>query len=93
MIKGDINFLYGHPIYIATIELQRRKHRKKRINKKWLKRYGYEECDLMPHGQIYAMGDGIFWMTKRTYQRFKKQITSSSELASALEKRKEIKID
>jgi len=47
----------------------------------------------MPHGQIYAMGDGIFWMTKRTYQRFKKQITSSSELSSALEKRKEIRME
>lgn len=92
-MKGDIKFLYGHPIYIATIELQRRKHHKKRINKKWLKRYGCEECDLMPHGKIYVMGENIFWMTKRTYQRFKKQIMSSSELASALEKREEIKID
>jgi hypothetical protein len=91
MIKGDIKFLYGHPIYIATIELQRRKHRKKRINKKWLKRYGYEECDLMPHGQIMAMDNGTLWMTKRTYQRLKKQITSSSALASALEKREEIR--
>jgi len=92
MIKGDIKFLYGHPIRIATIELQRRKHHKKRINKKWLKRYGCEECDLMLHGEIIAM-NGTLWMTKRTYQRFKKQITSSSALASALEKREEIKID
>jgi len=25
MMKGDIKLLYGHPIHIATIELQRRK--------------------------------------------------------------------
>lgn len=29
--------LTGYPIYIATKEIQRRKHHKKRINKKWKK--------------------------------------------------------
>ena len=40
------NFYFGHPIYIATKEWQRRKHRKKRINKKWLKRYGTYELNI-----------------------------------------------
>lgn len=86
IIMGYIEFLYSHPIHIATIDIQRRKHHKKRINKKWLKRYGCEECDLMPHGQIMMMGNGTLWMTKRTYQKLKKQITSSSALVNALEK-------
>ena len=53
---------FGHPIYIATKEWQKRKHHKKRINKKWLKRYGtYED-------------DGSIWMTKRTYEFFKEKV-------------------
>lgn len=58
--------LMGYPIYFATKEIQKRKHKKKRINKKWLKRYGYYEINLMPHGQVILM-DGAIWMTKKTY--------------------------
>jgi len=58
----------GHPIYIATKQWQRRKHRKKRINKKWLKRYGFYELNMMPHGEVMMMDDGVIYMTKRTYQ-------------------------
>ncbi|MDD2495982.1 MAG: hypothetical protein PHE29_12415 [Tissierellia bacterium] len=40
-------FLYGTPIIkptkTITIKVQKRKHRQKRINKKWLKKYGYIE--------------------------------------------------
>lgn len=60
----------GHPIYIATKEWQKRKHRKKRINKKWLKRYGTYEFNMMPHNEIIMM-DNAVWMTKRTYQKLK----------------------
>ena len=65
--------LTGYPIYIATKEIQRRKHHKKRINKKWLKRYGTYEINMMPHDEI-ALIDGVIWMTKRTYEVFKKQV-------------------
>lgn len=68
------NLYFGHPIYIATKEFQRRKHRKKRINKKWLKRYGTHEINMMPHNKIVMMDDGTIWMTKRTYEVFKKQV-------------------
>ena len=61
----------GHPIYIATKEWQRRKHRKKRINKKWLKRYGTYELNLMPHEQVLMMDDGTIWMTKKTWLQLK----------------------
>ena len=64
------NLCFGHPIYIATKELQRRKHRKKRINKKWQKKYGTYEMNMMPHGEVIMM-DGTIWMTKRTYEVFK----------------------
>lgn len=70
--------LYGHPIYLATREYQRRKHRKKRINKKWLKRYGCYELNTMPHGEVVLI-DGALCMTKRTWQKLKEQIRSDEE--------------
>lgn len=60
--------LIGYPIYIATKEIQRRKHHKKRINKKWRKRYGVIEYNSMPHGEvIFNEIDRAFYMTKKTY--------------------------
>ena len=66
--------LYSYPIYIATKRIQRRKHHKKRINKKWRKRYGCYEINMMPHNEVVMMDDGTIWMTKRTYEVFKKQV-------------------
>ena len=64
-----IEQLLGHPIYIATKKIQRRKHHKKRINKKWQKRYGYYEYNMIPHGEIYVMEEsGVIWMTEKTYR-------------------------
>lgn len=63
--------LNSYPIYIATKEIQKRKHHKKRINKKWLKRYGCFEINMMPHGEVIIMDNGILWMTKRTFEQIK----------------------
>jgi hypothetical protein len=59
------------PIYIATKYIQKRKHRKKRINKKWQKRYGYYEINYMPHNEVITMDDGTVLMTKRTFEKLK----------------------
>ena len=64
--------LTGYPIYIATKEIQRRKHHKKRINKKWKKRYGTIELNRMPHGEVVMMDNGVLWMTKRTFEQIRK---------------------
>lgn len=69
-----MDYYQGHPIYIATKEGQRRKHRKKRINKKWRKKYGCYEYNFMPHGQIMMTDDGVVWMTKRTFQQLVNEI-------------------
>ena len=37
--------------------VQARKHKKKRINKKWLKRYGMKE---VPWNKFFVMGDKIY---------------------------------
>lgn len=69
---------HGYPIYIATKEIQVRKHHKKRINKKWQKRYGYFEINMMPHNDIVMTDDGVLYMTKKTYQRLKKIVEKES---------------
>lgn len=66
-----IEHLFGHPIYIATKKHQRRKHHKKRINKKWQKRYGYVEYNMMPHGEVIMTDDGAIWMTEKTYRELR----------------------
>ena len=58
----------GYPIYIATEEHQRRKHHKKRINKKWRKKYGVVEHNSMPHGKVVILDKALF-MTKRTFEQ------------------------
>lgn len=41
-----------------TKQVQRRTHRKHRINKKWAKRYGYKT--VLDDGQIIRVGDYIY---------------------------------
>ena len=64
-------FAYNNycPIYIATKTFQKRKNKKKRINKKWQKIYGYYEINMMPHDQVVMMDNNTIWMTKRTYDK------------------------
>jgi hypothetical protein len=44
--------------FALTKQVQRRTHRKRRINKKWLKRYGYKT--VPDDGQIIRYGDCIY---------------------------------
>ncbi|MBR5359327.1 MAG: hypothetical protein IK123_00435, partial [Lachnospiraceae bacterium] len=47
--------------------------KKRRINKKWLRRYGYTERDIQPDGSAY-MFEGKLYMTKRDFERLKEEI-------------------
>lgn len=67
------SLITGCPVFIATRKQQVRKHRKKRINKKWRKRYGYIEIDMMPYGEV-MMFDGRLWMTNKTFQELKEKL-------------------
>ena len=60
----------GMPIYIATSRIQKRKHHKKRINKKWAKRYGFWELNYIPHGYPTLI-DGTLWMTQQDFDKLK----------------------
>jgi len=70
-MTNTIGFYEGIPVYIATWKYQRRKHRKKRINKKWRKRYGVVEINRMPHGQVIYV-DRVMYMTEKTFEEIKR---------------------
>lgn len=61
-----MNELYGMPIIITTRVQQLRKHRKRRINKKWRKRYGVMEYNPIPEGQI-VVHDGTMYMSRKDF--------------------------
>ena len=57
----------GVPIVIMPgSKIQNRKHRKKRINKKWAKRYGFTYYDMIDYGNTMIFG-GKVYMSQRTY--------------------------
>lgn len=56
-----------------TKEVQRRTHRKRRINKKWAKRYGYKT--VLDDGRIIQCGDCIY----ATPNTIKKIIATTKE--------------
>jgi hypothetical protein len=54
-------YINGFPLIQTTAitkQVQRRTHRKRRINKKWAKRYGYKT--VLDDGRIICAGDCIY---------------------------------
>ena len=65
---------FGMEIFITewiTKYIQKRKHKKRRINKKWLKRYGYK---CVPDNDKMIVFNNKLFMTKGAYERVKKGI-------------------
>lgn len=60
---------------MITKDVQARKHRKKRINKKWLKRYGNK---IVPDDTKVFMTNEAIFMTKRCFRRLQKQIDNGN---------------
>ena len=67
-----LNYCSGTPIIIdhdKVIKTQKRRHKKKRINKKWLKRYGYDitiQKSSLEDGQVISTLQGLM-MNEKTY--------------------------
>ena len=62
----------GMPIVITdhiTKTVRKRTHKKKRIDKKWLKKYGYKE--VQDESKIYMFDDKLF-MSKKCYDKLLK---------------------
>lgn len=64
MVDKIIN---GFPVKIVGGQRQVRKHKKKRINKKWAKIYGYKYYSPLENGKTYIM-DGAIYMNRWTYE-------------------------
>lgn len=58
-------------IILPPIKKQARTHKKKRINKKWAKRYGYHFG--FEKGQVYVI-DNKLYMTKESYLMLKRTL-------------------
>ena len=62
----------GYKILIIeyiTKDIQKRTHRKKRINKKWLKRYGMK---IVPDNTKILLVNNTLMMTEKCYEKLKK---------------------
>lgn len=62
----------GYKILITeyiTRDVQRRTHKKKRINKKWLKRYGMK---IVPDNTKILLVNNTLMMTRKCYEKLRK---------------------
>lgn len=64
-------------IIITTKRIQNKKHKKKRINKKWAKRYGYIEYEMQEKGKFIFLDDCVY-MTHDDFELLKKSFETSS---------------
>lgn len=61
----------GIPIIVVPdSKKQNRRHRKKRINKKWAKRYGYTTYNSIEDEKVIMM-NGSMYVNPRTYNNLK----------------------
>ena len=75
----SIEIFGGRKIIITdaiTKKVRKRTHKKKRIDKKWLKRYGYKE--VQDHSKMYVTDDYIF-MSKQNYEKLEKELAKENE--------------
>ena len=71
-MNRGFDYLFGTPIIIVpTRKIQNRTHKKKRINKKWAKRYGFTISEILKNGETYMM-DSKLYMNQHTYAALKK---------------------
>lgn len=69
----------GMPIVITPgSKIQNRTHKKKRINKKWAKRYGYTDSNVLEDGKIIQFGN-MLCMNQKTHESLLKMIGKEVE--------------
>lgn len=68
-----LSYLYGMQIIVSnsiTKEVRARKHKKRRIDKKWLKKYGYKH---IPDNNKILHIENSLYMTQKCYDKIKDQ--------------------
>ena len=69
-----IDYYNGIPIVVTdaiTKVVRCRTHRKKRIDKKWLRRYGFKE--VTDHSRV-IFANGTLYMSQKLYDRLKDEL-------------------
>ena len=69
-----LEFYNGKRVIITnaiTKDVQARRHKKKRINKKWLKRYGHK---AVPDNNKVIMTNDTVYMTKKCHDKLAKRL-------------------
>lgn len=85
MVELDYKYNYINGFKVITTpnpkQIQKRTHRKKRINKKWAKRYGYYMSrPTTQDDQIYMLPDKTLIMNENTYLKLKDNIEEITEV-------------
>jgi len=76
-------YIDGVPVIITdaiTKQVRKRTHRKKRIDKKWQKKYGYKS--VTDHSKIIVYDDGFykhFLMSQKCYDRMTEALAKMGE--------------
>ena len=71
MNNGIWSAFAGIPILVVPdSKKQNKTHKKKRINKKWAKRYGYTTYNLIEDEKVITMNESIY-VNPRTYYKLK----------------------
>ena len=76
MLYSSMDYFNGFKLIgtdFIVKKIQARKHKKKRINKKWLKKYGYK--DIPDYEQIIVV-DGCIFAQPRTIEKLIRVIKS-----------------
>ena len=71
---SEANLINGMPVVITnaiTKQVRCRVHKKKRIDKKWLKRYGYKE--IVDNSKVLIFNNTIL-MSQKCYERIKSKV-------------------
>ena len=72
------DYLYGTTIIIVpTRKIQNRTHKKKRINKKWAKRYGLTLYKSIIGDNDMLMLDNKLYMGYKAYEKLKENINET----------------
>ncbi len=82
-MNGILGTYTGIPIIVTDKRKQKRTHRKKRINKKWARRYGYIEnnCPFIEDDKV-IMFKGQIYVNEKTFMKLRNNVSHSPSLAN-----------
>ena len=78
----DKTLSFGVPKYkivVTTKKVQNRTHHKKRINKKWAKRYGYTYYETQKDDTMYVTSDSTIYCTQKGFETIIKSIGGTKQ--------------